>query len=64
MCHRELAQASREETTILGEPRGPKTVLRLSPEHTVMAAHASGLKLVQLVEVPPYHYGALFAKDG
>jgi len=50
----------REETTILGEPRGPKTELRMSPQQTIEAVQAGGLKLAQLVEVPPYHYGAVF----
>jgi hypothetical protein len=45
---------------ILGEPRGPKTELRLSPEQTGEAVAPSGLKLSQLVDVPPYHYGAIF----
>ncbi len=51
----------REETMILGEPRGPKTELRISPETTKLAVEASGLKLSSLVEIPPYHYGAVFA---
>ena len=55
-------QRPREETTILGEPRGPKTELRMSPEQTIEAAQAGGLKLAQLVEVPPYHYGAVFER--
>lgn len=54
----------REETAILGEPRGPKTELRLSPEQTIEAVETSGLKLVDLVEVPPYHYGAVFERHG
>jgi ubiquinone/menaquinone biosynthesis C-methylase UbiE len=52
----------REQTPVLGEPRGPKTELRLSPEQTVKAVEPSGLKLVHLVEVPPYHYGAVFER--
>lgn len=54
-------QRPREETTILGEPRGPRTELRVSPERTIAAVEPAGLKLLQLVEVPPYHYGAVFA---
>ena len=50
----------REETVILGEPRGPKTELRLSPEQTIKDVESSGLKLAELVEIPPYHYGAVF----
>lgn len=55
-------QRPREETIVLGEPRGPKTELRLSPGTTVAAVEAGGLKLAQLVEVPPYHYGAVFQR--
>jgi ubiquinone/menaquinone biosynthesis C-methylase UbiE len=51
----------REGTMILGEPRGPKTELRISPQTTKTAVEASGLKLSSLVEIPPYHYGAVFA---
>jgi SAM-dependent methyltransferase len=53
-------QRPREETTVLGEPRGPRTELRLSPEQTIEAVESSGLRLVRVVEVPPYHYGAVF----
>jgi ubiquinone/menaquinone biosynthesis C-methylase UbiE len=52
----------REETTILGEPRGPKTELRLSAEETTAAVEASGLKRAHFIELPPYHYGAVFAQ--
>ena len=55
-------QRPREDTKILGEPRGPKTELRLSPTQTVEAAEAAGLRFVRLVEVPPYHYGAVFER--
>jgi hypothetical protein len=51
-----------EETTILGEPRGPKAELRISPEQTIKAVEPGGLKFAQLVEVPPYHYGAIFER--
>jgi hypothetical protein len=52
----------REETTILGEPRGPKTELRLSPKATIAAVEESGLKRARLVEIPPYHYAAIFGQ--
>ena len=52
----------REETTILGEPRGPKTEMRLSAEQTTAAVEAGGLKRTRLIELPPYHYGAVFSK--
>jgi len=50
----------REETCVLGEPRGPKTQLRLSPEQTVKSIEPAGLALAQIIDVPPYHYGAVF----
>ncbi len=52
----------REETTVLGEPRGPKTELRLSPENTIRAVTAGGLTLAKQVEVPPYHYAVVFER--
>ena len=55
-------QRPREETTILGEPRGPRTELRMSPGQTIQAVEAGGLKLARVVEVPPYHYGAVFER--
>jgi SAM-dependent methyltransferase len=56
----------RETTPILGEPRGPKTELRLTPQATVAAVTEAGFKLAQIVDVPPYHYGAVFEvqRDG
>ena len=57
-------QNPRETTKVLGEPRGPRTELRLSPEQTVADAEAGGLRLATLVDVPPYHYGAVFGKAG
>ena len=53
----------REETMILGEPRGPKTELRISPEQAIAAIELDDLKFLQLVEVPPYHYGAVFERS-
>jgi ubiquinone/menaquinone biosynthesis C-methylase UbiE len=53
----------REETVILGEPRGPRTELRMSPNQTIAAVELAGLRFLQLVEVPPYHYGAIFERS-
>lgn len=55
-------QRRREETTILGEPRGPRTELRMSPDQTIAAVESAGLKLLQVVEVLPYHYGVVFER--
>ena len=52
----------REETTVLGEPRGPRSELRLSPQQTIDAVTAGGLCSAGVVELPPYHYGALFER--
>jgi protein-L-isoaspartate O-methyltransferase len=52
----------REDTPVLGEPRGPRTELRLSPEQTIAAVAPSGLACVRVVEVPPYHYAAIFER--
>ncbi|HTI85886.1 MAG TPA: class I SAM-dependent methyltransferase [Alphaproteobacteria bacterium] len=52
----------REETPVLGEPRGPRTDLRISPQATVDAVMPSGLAFDRLVDVPPYHYAAVFRR--
>lgn len=52
----------REETTILGSPRGPKTELRMSPEQTIESAKSPGLKFMEVVDVPPYHYGVVWER--
>ena len=52
----------REETPVLGEPRGPATELRMTPEQTIAAVEPGGLKFRTRVEVSPYHYGAVFER--
>jgi protein-L-isoaspartate O-methyltransferase len=54
---------SREETPILGEPRGPKTELRMSPEETIKSVEGGGLKFTKIIEIPPYHYGVVFTRN-
>jgi SAM-dependent methyltransferase len=56
-------QRPREETTILGEPRGPKTELRMSPGQTIKSVEAGGLLFAELVELPPYHYAVIFDRS-
>src|SRR5262249_10161469 len=51
-------QRPREETVILGEPRGPRTGLRLSPPQTIAAVEAGGRARCRAVGAPPPHYGA------
>lgn len=50
----------REETPVLGQPRGPATELRMTPQQTIAAVEPSGLRHVKTVDVSPYHYGAVF----
>lgn len=54
----------REETPVLGQPRGPKTEMRMEPEDVSAALDRSGLRLACVVELPPYHYGAILANSG
>jgi SAM-dependent methyltransferase len=50
----------REETQILGEPRGPETRLRLSPEQTINSIDGADLSLAETIDLPPHHYAVLF----
>jgi len=55
-------QRPRNETTIMGEPRGPKTELRMTPEQTIKSVEAGNLLFAELVELPPYHYATIFKR--
>lgn len=50
----------REQTTVLGEPRGPATELRMSLDETIEAVEPAGLRFIRHEDVSPYHYGAVF----
>lgn len=52
----------REETVVLGRPRGPKTGMRMAPEDVRAAVEPAGLRYARTVDLPPYHYGAVFEK--
>jgi SAM-dependent methyltransferase len=52
----------REETTVTGAPRGPKTEMRMSPQDAAAVIEPAGLALAGVIELPPYHYGAVFQK--
>jgi ubiquinone/menaquinone biosynthesis C-methylase UbiE len=56
-------QRPREKTTVLGEPRGPKTELRVGPEATKAAVESATLAFKRIVELEPYHYAAIFQKS-
>jgi len=51
---------ARELTTVMGQPRGPATDLRLSPDACASSIATAGLALREVIELPPYHYGAVF----
>ncbi|QCI69308.1 class I SAM-dependent methyltransferase [Phreatobacter stygius] len=53
---------AREQTTVLGQPRGPKTAMRMSPETLGAVIEPVGFRAVRLVDLPPYHYGAVFER--
>ncbi len=52
----------REETMVLGQPRGPAKELRITPEETIAIMRSSGLAFQGQIEVPPYHYAAVFKR--
>lgn len=52
----------REETTVLGQPRGPDTELRMNPEDVREVVELAGFELDKLVDVGPYHYTVVFRK--
>ncbi len=53
----------REETPVLGKPRGPRSEMRMSPEASRAAVEPAGFTIEDVVELPPYHYGAIFRKN-
>lgn len=54
----------RERTVVLGAPRGPKTEMRMSPDDVRSVVEPAGFMLKRVVELPPFHYGAVFRKVG
>jgi SAM-dependent methyltransferase len=50
----------REETVVLGQPRGPTTEMRMEADEVVAIVNSAGLQLNRTVELPPYHYGVVF----
>lgn len=53
----------RGNTKVLGKPRGPKTEMRMTPEDVLSAVEPAGFELERIVELPPFHYGAIFCRD-
>jgi SAM-dependent methyltransferase len=54
----------RGETVVLGQPRGPKTEMRIEANDVAAIVQPAGLLLNRTVELPPYHYGVVFHKGG
>lgn len=53
-------QLPREQTTVLGKPRGPSADMRMSAEEVRAVVEPAGFRLAHVVELPPYHYGTVF----
>jgi hypothetical protein len=47
----------RDQTTVLGQPRGPRTNVRMTPAEVAATVEPAGFKLVRVIGLPPYHYG-------
>lgn len=53
--------APRETTRVAGEPRGPPTDLRLSPDETERRVRdAAAVTLDRTVDLPPHHYAQVY----
>jgi SAM-dependent methyltransferase len=52
----------RERTTVFDQPRGPPSDMRMAPETVQAVVEPAGFHLARLVNLPPYHYGAVFER--
>ncbi len=52
----------REQTQVLGKPRGPRASMRFAPEQLASWLEPAGLQLLDVADVGPYHYGASFLR--
>lgn len=53
----------REDTPVLGQPRGPRTDLRMSPGEVRAVVEPVGFRAAAMIELPPYHYGIVFDRQ-
>ena len=53
----------REETVVLGQPRGPKTEIRIEANDVAAIVKHAGMLRNRTVELPPYHYSVVFQKE-
>jgi ubiquinone/menaquinone biosynthesis C-methylase UbiE len=51
---------AREQTPVMDQPRGPRTELRMSVAQTSAVVQSAGFALDRVVDLPPYHYAAIF----
>jgi SAM-dependent methyltransferase len=51
----------REQTAVLGMPRGPRTGMRMTPESVYGAVRPAGFEKLEVVEFPPFHYGIVLS---
>ena len=49
---------------VLGQPRGPKTEMRIEADDVAAIVKPAGLLMNRAVELRPYHYGVVFQKGG
>ena len=54
--------SERQDTMVLGKPRGPKPSMRYAPEQLAEWLEPAGLRLVRVTEVGPFHYAAAFER--
>ena len=52
----------REQTPVLGSPRGPRTELRLSPEETTRRLAPAGFIQVEVQNLGSYHYAVRYRR--
>ena len=50
------------ENRVLGQPRGPRKDMRMTPIEVSKIVEPAGYDLIQVAELPPYHYGVIFQK--
>lgn len=50
----------REQTIVLNQPRGPRTDMRMTPDEVAEVVVPAGFMLTEIVDLPPFHYGAVF----
>jgi SAM-dependent methyltransferase len=53
----------REETVVLGQPRGPRSELRMTPDAVAAVVERCGLELLYVADVGPYHYACVFVRS-